>query len=295
MAGTHLKASVETVPIEVRPRPRPERVQKTVAPLGAQDFSGFVYIPKLVENGYVRSNRVPVADATVIAMSGSVSGKKVITNQSGQYIFRNVGGDELRLRVEKNGFEPKEVIVYRHRPTTIEGRTSDYHGDPQNTPGNILIGLAWPEEVRTILRQTVVVHDLLYIKRSLGANTGGHYSSSTGIIVMNADGTRGILTFAHEIGHAHQHALTIAAGRNSVLDWEHITSEGKAFIDARMKDWQEVGRADYDTLVTNNENAAETMAYWWITSIGHHWWDAGQNLEVTAPNRFKWAEEWLGN
>ena len=109
-------------------------------------------------------------------MSGAVSGKKVVTDQNGRYIFRNVGGDALHLRVEKEGFEPKEVMAYRSRPTTLSsGVRMNFFEDIQNTPGNILIGHRWPNEVRSILNKITVVHDLLYIDaRGLPNSPGNH-------------------------------------------------------------------------------------------------------------------------
>ena len=42
------------------------------------------------------------------------------------------------------------------------------------------------------------------------------------------------------------------------------TPEGKAFAEARRKDWEQVGKVPYDTIEgysSDHENAAETCAY----------------------------------
>ena len=68
-----------------------------------------------------------------------------------------------------------------------------------------------------------------------------------------------------------------------------------AFIEAREKDWQQVGKARYDTipsLSSHVENSAETCAWYWSKNrwAGRSWENA--ELEIVAPNRFKWAQEW---
>ena len=86
--------------------------------------------------------------------SGPRAGESVATNPSGYYRFPNVKGDELHLRVEKEHFEPKEVRVHRSRPTILaNGDVRITQGDPQQHPGNILMGHRWPDEVRFILEE----------------------------------------------------------------------------------------------------------------------------------------------
>ena len=67
--------------------------------------------------------------------------------------------------------------------------------------------------------------------------------------------------------------------------------EGKAFAEARRRDLVEVGKTPYDTIPyfdnSLHENAAETCASYW--GVGK--W--GINLKISAPNRFKWAQQWL--
>ena len=269
----------------------------------ASDFIGRIYAPK-PEDWKVRSDARPITGVTVTIKSGSRAGESVITNNSGYYRFPNVHGDELYLRVEKEHFEPKEVIVHRSHPTILaNGDVLNYPEDVQQNPGSILMGQSWPDEVRFILEETLVVHDLLYAEGGTpppGEDIGGFYSR--GIIVIyshqyaNWQDPVGVLgTFAHEIAHAHQHALVSIDGSAwEVHDWVN-TPEGKAFAEAREKDWKAIGKAMYDSIVGYSslvENAAETCAHYWSAD---RWGGraAYGKLEVEAPNRFKWAAVWL--
>ena len=228
-----------------------------------------------------------------------------MTNQDGQYIFHDVERDKLRLRVEKGEFEPKEVTVYRSGPTQLfDGTISGLYKDPQNTPGNILIGHRWPDEVRFILNKTKVVDDLLFLRVSAPNDWGGHYMNGVAKIhTKNVSGTANILgVIAHEIAHAHQHAVVpLIPTRDNRLfkfgdinDWKD-TPEGEAYTEARRKDWEKFGKAKYDTFPgyssSLKESSAEFCAYYW--SIGRWNRDIHSDLKRVAPNRLKWAEEWL--
>ena len=274
----------------------------------ASDFIGRIYAPK-PEDWKVRSDARPITGVTVTIKSGSRAGESVITNNSGYYRFPNVRRDELHLRVEKEHFEPKEVIVYRFLPTKLaNGAVLNYPEDMQQNPGNILMGQSWPDEVRFLFKETLVVHDLLYVEGGVppvGENIGGFYSR--GVIVsyshqfaqwQNSVGV--LLLFAHEIAHARQHALVSVDGSAwGIHDWNN-TPEGIAYKEAREKDWNEVGKAQLDMGYDRpdfggnvlTETAAETMAYYWsVDRWGGrpHYGD----LRITAPNRFKWAAVWL--
>ena len=262
---------------------------------GAQDFSGFVYIPKQPRaNDFHRSRVLPVANATITAMSGSVSGKRIVTDQSGRYLFHNVRGDVLHLRVEKEGFEPKEVLVYRSRPTTLSsGVRTNFPGDIQNTPGTILVGHRWPDEARRVLSKVTVVHDLLYVDaRGLpteGALGTGRYSTGIVWVLENTNELTFRVILVHEIMHAHQHALVSVDGSGHTSNWKE-TAEGRAFVAAMRKDRAEVG--DHPILDRNphfmsppRENAAEFYALYWL-ALPHV-------TRQQAPNRFKWADTWL--
>ena len=237
-----------------------------------RDFVGRIYAPS-PKDGQARSNAHPISGVTLTIMSGQRSGESVETNPNGYYIFPNVQGDQLHLLVEKVHFEPKEVIVHRWRATSLpNGVTLNYHGDIQQTPGNILIGQRWYDEVRFILEETLVSPDLLFMNLGTPDNedAGGFYTQ--GVVAIHSshiaqwygkDGVLGIV--AHEIFHAHQHGLESVDGSGDVGTWRH-TSEAVAFAEAREKDWQEVGKTLYDVIphfFSLGESSAESAGYYW--------------------------------
>ena len=271
----------------------------------ARDFIGRIYAPK-PEDWKVRSDAHPITDTTATIMSGSRTGESITTDKNGYYLFPNVRGDELHLRVEKEHFEPKEVIVHRFLPTKLaNGAVLNYPEDVQQNPGSILMGQSWPDEVRFLFEETLVVHDLLYVEGGASPVGGGFYSR--GVIVIyrrqlaqwqNSVGV--LILFAHEIAHVHQHALVSVDGSAWGLhDWNN-TPEGIAYKEAREKDWNEVGKAQLDMGYDRpdfggnvlTETAAETIAHYWSVDR----WGGRPNygdLRITAPNRFKWAAVWL--
>ena len=143
----------------------PANTGETITSWQPDDFVGQVYtIDPHLKNSY-RGTKVPAAGVTVTIAAGHRAGESTITDKNGQYRFLSVAEDKLHLRTERKHFEPKEVIVHRSHPTALsDGSLPDYRGDPQKEPGNILIGQVWPEEVRILLREVLLVHDLLYIK-----------------------------------------------------------------------------------------------------------------------------------
>lgn len=256
-----------------------------------QDFLGKVLFPKPAVDVSPRAVAGPIADVTVTIMAGSRAGERTITNRHGQYLFSNVAGDTLHLRVDREHFEPKEVIVHRYQPTILaNGATPNFPQDPQKNPGTILIGQRWPDEIRFILREMVMVHDLLHIGGDPLSEHRAFYAR--GVIVISSTG--GIFSaLAHEITHAHQHALVSLDGSGNIDDWVN-TPEGRAFAEAREKDRAVYGRVGYDALPYYSsllEGAAETSAYWWSTGRWER--SAYQEIAAASPNRFKWAEEWL--
>ena len=267
------------------------------------DFVGRVYTPVPID-WKVRSEAKPLSGVVVTILSGAHRGKSVVTDQNGQYTFTNVSDDELHLLVEKEGFEPKGVIVHRERKTLLaNGDVPNYREDPQQCPGNILIGQRWADEVRPILEQVLVVHDLLFVDGGTppaNEDIGGFYSRGVAVVYseqyiqwQDRVGLLGI--FAHEIAHAHQHATVSVDGSAWGIHGWVDTPEGRAFAEARQKDWEEVGKARYDSIRgydTLVENAAETLAHYWSVD---RWGGrtAYGKLEIEAPNRFKWAQQWV--
>ena len=270
------------------------------------DFIGRIYAP-IPEDWETRAEAQPITGVTVTIMSGPRFGESVGTDENGYYLFPNVQGDELHLLVEKEHFEPKEVIVHRSLPTKLaNGAVLNYPEDPQQHPGNILIGQRWPDEVRFIFEETLVVHDLLYAEGGIQQDTGGFYSR--GVIVIytrqyiewQVPPGELLFTFAHEIAHARQHALVSVDGSAwGIHDWNN-TPDGIAYKEARGKDWNEVGKAQLDMgydrpdFLGNvlTETAAVTCAYYWSVDRWSGRPNYG-NLRITTPNRFKWASVWL--
>lgn len=284
-----------------------EHVGETITDWQPNDFVGQVYIPSIEDGISVHfKKRLPGANVTIV--SGVRSGESTITDKNGRYRFLNVNEDELHLRVEKAYFEPKEVIAHRSGPTILSNGATPVHrtgDDPQRVPGNILVGFAWPSEVRLILEEMLVPPDLLYCEGSVPPqgyqHVGGFYHFNEGVVVVYSDGywlhseartdwLSLLSTFAHEFTHAHQHMVTIDSGVG-FFRWVD-TPEGKAFQAAREKDMAEVGEAWYDYVplfsTSALENAAETGAHYWSKVIGNE-----ITREEHFPNRFKWAEEWL--
>ena len=246
---------------------------------GADDFVGAVYIPDPKHNDLLRTGALPVPDATVIIMSGSRSGERVTTSQSGQYIFQGVAENSLHLRVEKSDLEPKEVIVHRTRATTLaDGTALRYTDDPQHIAGNILVGHRIPDAARSILSRISVVDDLLYINSGSYRrhNAFGFYQHGVAVV---AEGD--LFTIAHEFFHAHQDTWA----PDNAWDWLE-TPEGRAYMQAREKDLNEFGISSADRRgEIHFETAADVFAWYW-SGTG--------DIKQKAPYRYAWAEEWFG-
>ena len=173
----------------------PEDVGDTIVSWSSGDFTGQVYVPKPGYNTNMRAEARPIAGVRVTIMAGTRRGESTLTDKNGRYLFTDVAEHELHLRVERERFEPKEVIVHRSRPTSLlSGAVPNYHNDPQRSPGNILIGQAWPEEVRFILEETLLVHDLLYVQGyPEGVSVAGFYSGGVVVPIGNAYDVHGNL------------------------------------------------------------------------------------------------------
>ncbi len=245
----------------------------------------------------------PVAGVTLTVVSGERAGEWSVTDENGDYRFSDPTKEtlQLHLRAEKEGFEPKEVIVHRSQPTeTLAGGVHFSHRweKPQNTPGTILIGHRWPDKVRFILEETALPHDLLLLIVDDLPNYAGLYSK-TGVVIAE-NGNCLLKRIAHELAHAHQHAIAVIeeGPTASVGDWEH-TPSGKAYLEAQAKDWEEVGKirlldkGRYLTLVY--ENMAEIAEELWNIrgKFDNPLCFSATKLPEEAPNRFRWAQEWL--
>ena len=241
------------------------------------DFVGQVLMPSA--DGQIKSSRIntrAVSGVTLTVVSGERAGEWSITDKKGNYRFSDPTGAilQLRLRAEKPGYEPKEVIVYRDEPTETLGDGipggivfSLPENAPQKTPGIILIGHEWPDGVRFILEKTLLPHDLLLVRvDKLPKNYSGLYGHQGVVVVEN--GNCLLYTIAHELAHAHQHVIAIKEkGPNATAyNWEN-TSEGKAYLKAQKRDWEEVGKVSWsDTgkyLTLSFENMAQLAKHYW--------------------------------
>ena len=273
------------------------------------DFTGQVVIPTgdQMETLGFRARTRPVAGVTLTVLSGERTGEQSVTDENGNYRFADSAREihSLRLQTEKEGFEPKEVIVHRSKPTTTIGDGIHFslaEKKPQEIPGTILVGHAWPDEVRFILEETVLPHDPILVRTDdLPAHDDmpeycGLYWA--GVIVVG-DKNCLLSTIAHELGHAHQHAIVaIEKGPDaSVYEWEN-TSEGIAYAQAWEKDQEEVGKelSDEGLFLTPVENMAEIAGLFWNIQrkFDTPLCFSTVNMAEKVPNRLRWAQEWLG-
>ena len=210
---------------------------------------------------------------------------------------------ELHLRAEKQGFEPKEVIVRHSSETTLlDGSVPGMSFYSQKKPGGILIGHRWPDEVRFIFKETLVVPDLLHIEVEASQDAinfkGFHQYEKWGISglcviffkeafkVSHRFGT--LCTFAHEMAHAHQQAVAAFHGYG-INDWTE-TPEGKAYTAARNKDLAEAEDWILDRLHSERETAAEVCSIYWserfLPDDSRPWFE---RMQRKMPNRLKWG------
>ncbi len=285
----------------------PPNTGVTITSWQPHDFTGQVFT--LDPNGETadRLSSIPIPGVTVTIMSGPRAGSSIVTDRNGRYLFLNIPDDSLHLGTHRRHFEPKEVIVHRSSPTILaNGDAPNYWMDPQKQPGNILIGQRWPDEVRFIFDETLLPYDLLYVEHGVDpwGTAAGEYRGG-GFVVAFSDSMSNPIplpVFAHELAHAHQHAIASVDGSAGPLDrwplWE-ASPEGQAYAAARAKDWAEVGEAEYDRIPEYRdylvESAAEIASHYWGMRSGR--WTAlltrNEKLEETAPNRLRWAAEWL--
>lgn len=276
---------------------------ETITDWKPEDFTGVVYEPSFnSEPGHLIG--VPAVGVTVTIKSGPRTGESTITDNNGRYLFSDVKRDDLHLRAERKYLEPKEVIVHRSRDTILpDGNVSSPFYLVQRTPGNIMLGHPWPDGIRFILEEMLVIPDLLLIQYNSHTYFGlaGFYRASQRVCAV-AEIAHDVV-IAHELVHAHQHALATMHGGETVRDWEN-TPEGKAYVVAREKDLKEFGKISVDSEPGYDgnvlyENAARICVYYW--SIDR--WGYGYTKEDAKifyeewvpkiPNRLKWAKEWL--
>ena len=258
----------------------------------------------------------PVQNAVVTITHGPRAGEQVTTDEGGYYLFPNVAGDKLYLRVERAYLEPKEVIAYRSSPTELQELRPNEVFNVQhqnregldNVPGMILVGLRWPDALRYILEDESLPHSLEY---SMGFQPdraklkGSGAYGRHGIVIINVPGDEGRISYSvlsHEIAHARQHAVAIMHGGSTTSDWKD-TPEGKAYAVAWEKDLEEypdelyiIDDSDYFR-TSILENAAQFLAYYWrLPTTGSDVFRDGdivKGMRKRAPNRFRWAETYV--
>ena len=270
---------------------------------GATAFIGRVLTPRY------NTPVIPLEGVRVTVVAGPHTGKSAITDQNGEFVFPGVAEDELRIHLEKECYEEKEMLVSRSRPTALPDGTvlrypwNDRH---RNTPGVVLMGHAWPEPVRPLLEQMTLPHDLLYFHESYDSPYS-YYSSADGVVIIHSRVIASasmddlLLLFAHELFHAHQHATVAVDGSGSISDWEN-TPDGRAFAEAQRKDHEIFGTSGVDVHPidpTLSETSANTVERFLWTVIAS---DADRerreerlryrDMEDNAPNRLKWVQEW---
>ena len=253
------------------------------------DFVGRVATPINTD----RHNNRPVQGVMVSVVAGPRSGLRVPTDRDGQYVIPDFDGDEIHIRLEKSGYETKEVIVHRMRPTEVLGQGPLGYRGPQETPGTVLIGLEWPPEIKDIMRQMPVVPDLLLVLFKPGIPFNGFGGGVVG--VNNRSNLSNMRVLAHEVCHAHQQWIFAPQGKNGGIGMRWDSSyEGKAYAVARQADWDEAGKTAFDLdreISSHLEGAAETCARWWDVDERPEYTRAW--LRVNAPNRARWAGNWL--
>ena len=269
---------------------------------GATDFVGRVLTPRYDPPA------IPLEGVRVTVMTGPKTGESTVTNRDGEFVFLNVAGDELHVHLEKECYEAKEMLVYRSHPTALSDgtvlryRQSDSH---RNTPGVILMGHAWPEPVRPLLEQMTLPHDLLYFNEPFSYDHN-HYKEKNGVVAIHsieitpARMDSLLILFAHELFHAHQHAMVAIDGSGEVYDWEN-TPDGLAYAEALRKDHEAFGKSGVDahlnpTLVETSANTVEVFLWSSIASdadrVRREAMPAYQDLKNNAPNRLKWVQRW---
>ena len=255
-----------------------------------------------------RNQAVPVGSVTVTIVSGPRAGERVETSQRGIYVFPEVEEDELHIRLEKEKYETKEVIVHRRRATTLTDRIPLEYGGPQDTRGTVLIGLEWSEYSKQVMDTMSVVADLLLIKTGTETRYGGSYG--WGVVVVDdpeePDPSKSALM--HEICHAHQHGMArprgggSGSGRGWWPDW-FSSSEAEAYMEAREADREEIGHNPISTIPGHPWNDSDLSIIEENANFCSFWWGVGPDrydidywrdwLERAAPNRTEWLKTWL--
>lgn len=252
----------------------------------------------LVEQPYPsRGNRaqgVPRVRLTILG--GIPDGRTAVTDSEGRFSFPDYPRCELdspecqarRFRAEKQGYETREVGAN----DSYWRRDGGFNATARSTAyKRIIIGHEWPVDPRhpqrfERMRRTVsAMNPLWYVRvaESLGS-ASGYYSG--GVIVIGPY-TPVFNTIVHEYCHAHQD-WAADPSRYGSHQWEQ-SPEGQAYTEAEAADraagyqyppWRSRGPT---------EDAAEVCATFAYDTASF----TRNDLREQAPNRYRWAEEWL--
>ena len=238
-----------------------------------------------------------VARARLTVLGGIPDGRTAVTDAEGRFSFPDYPLCELdspecrarRFRVEKHGYETREVGA--NDPYFRRGGGLSASGTLRSsTYKRIIIGHEWPVDPRhpqfERMRRTVpAMNPLWYVRVTESLpNASAYYDR--GVIAIGP--AAAVWTIVHEYCHAHQD-WAADPNRYNVWDWEQ-SPEGQAYAEAEAADhaagytyppWRSRGPS---------EDAAEvcaSFAYDDPSTFGRN------DLREQAPNRYRWAEEWL--
>ena len=236
-----------------------------------------------------------VARARLTVLGGIPDGRTAVTDAEGRFSFPDYPHCELdspecrarRFRVEKYGYETREV-----------GANDPYWRREQGDSGTlrsptykrIVIGHEWPVDPRhpqfERMRRTVPAMNPLWYVRLADPlfNISGYYHA--GVIAIGLAGAVWP-TIVHEYCHGHQD-WAADPNRYNAGDWEQ-SPEGQAYIEAAAAD----RAAGYTSTALGSRGPAEEAANVCV-SFAYDPSNFGRNdLREQAPNRYRWAEEWL--
>ena len=236
-----------------------------------------------------------VARARLTVLGGILHGRTAVTDAEGGFSFPDyplcaLDSPECRVRrfrVEKQGYETREVGAndpYYRRELGDSGtlRSPRYK--------RIVIGHEWPvdpghPQFERMRRTVPAMNPLWYVRVAEPLfNAIAYYHA--GVIAI---GPRAAVwtTIVHEYCHAHQDWAT-DPNRFNIMDWEQ-SPQGQAYAEAAAADhaagytyppWRSRGPV---------EEAATVCAIFGYDSPTF----PTNDLREQAPNRYRWAEEWL--
>lgn len=129
-SGNKDPGSEQPEPTPPKPAPTPHE----------NDFVGLVSQTLLStdEQGERTYYTGPVAGVTLTVTSGARAGEQSVTDKDGNYRFSDPAEEilQLHLRTEKEGFEPKEVIVHHSQPTETLAGGVHFSRRKKKNPGN---------------------------------------------------------------------------------------------------------------------------------------------------------------